>query len=216
MALTEPRCQVRIRTLRAGATALGVLVGVAACHHAPAVVASQPVPSNDDSSRLARERADSIARADAARRDSMALAQARADSIRRAAEAARAANANAEQTLTAPIHFEFDQSDIASADQALLDQKASIMAAHRGLQIRIAGNADERGSDEYNLALGMRRATTARRYLIERGIDSARVEITSNGEERPVCQGHDESCWSQNRRDEFTITAGERQIAMHP
>ena len=52
--------------------------------------------------------------------------------------------------------------------------------------------------------------------LMQHGIDSTRLAITSNGEERPLCQGHDESCWSQNRRDEFVITAGDRQLAMHP
>jgi peptidoglycan-associated lipoprotein len=204
------------RTLRTGAAALGVLFGAAACHHAPVVVASQPVASNDDSSRVARERADSIARADAARRDSMALAEARADSIRRAAEALRLANADAQRTLTAPIHFAFEQADLESADQALLDQKAVILAAHRALELRIDGSTDERGSDEFNVALGMRRAAAARRYLVQHGIDSTRLVITSNGEERPVCEGHDESCWSQNRRDEFVITAGDRQLAMHP
>ncbi|HEX3868510.1 MAG TPA: OmpA family protein, partial [Gemmatimonadaceae bacterium] len=70
------------------------------------------------------------------------------------------------------------------------------------------GNADERGSDEYNLALGMRRATVVEQYLARHGVATAQLETISNGEERPVCQGHEEDCWSQNRRDEVVITSG--------
>ena len=68
------------------------------------------------------------------------------------------------------------------------------------------------GSDEYNLALGMQRAVQTRRYLTERGIDSTRITIASNGEERPVCAEHEESCWNRNRRAEFTIVAGGDRI----
>ncbi|MEO7085303.1 MAG: OmpA family protein [Gemmatimonadaceae bacterium] len=73
-------------------------------------------------------------------------------------------------------------------------------------------HADERGSDEYNLALGMRRASVVKQFLVQRGIDAGRLETISNGEERPVCQDHDESCWSKNRRDEFTVTTGGDRI----
>ena len=205
-----------IRPFRSVVRALAVLVAASACHHATPVVTSQPVGTNADSLRLARARADSIARADAARRDSLARAEARADSIRRAAEAMRLANDNAHRTITAPIHFEFNLADIESNDRALLDQKAAILVAHRAVQLRIEGNADERGSDEYNLALSMRRAAAARRYLVEHGVDSTHLTIVADGEENPVCQEHDESCWSQNRRDEFVITAGDGPIAMRP
>ena len=74
--------------------------------------------------------------------------------------------------------------------------------------MRIAGHADERGSTEYNLALGTQRAAQAKRYLVERGVAAARIETTSFGEERPVCTENTEACWAQNRRDEFEITAG--------
>lgn len=204
------------RTLGFGPAVPAILIVVAAaCHHSPPVVASRPSGPNADSLRLARARADSIARADAARRDSMARASARADSIRRAADAMRLASENARRTITAPVHFAFDQSDIEPNDRGLLDQKATILVAHRAVQLRLDGNADERGSDEYNLALGMRRASAVRRYLMEHGVDSTRLAITSNGEERPVCQGHEESCWAQNRRVEFVITTGDNQIATH-
>lgn len=202
-------------TFRYSVGVLGVLLAVGACHHSTPVVASQPSGPNADSLRLARAREDSISRANAARRDSLARI-ARADSLRRAAEALRLANEEAHRTLTAPIHFEFNLSDIESNDRTLLDRKAAILVAHRALQLRIDGNADERGSDEYNLALSMRRAAAARRYLMDHGVDSTRLVITANGEEKPMCQEHDESCWSQNRRDEFAITAGDGAIAVQP
>ena len=81
------------------------------------------------------------------------------------------------------------------------------------MQLRIEGNADERGSDEYNLALGMRRAAAVERYIQERGISANRMTTISNGLERPVCTGHEEPCWSQNRRDEVVITAAGDHLA---
>jgi peptidoglycan-associated lipoprotein len=83
-----------------------------------------------------------------------------------------------------------------------------VLQARPDVRIRIEGNADERGSDEYNLALAQRRSAAAKRYLVARGIADARIEVVSFGKERPVCQEHVESCWQQNRRDEFVITTG--------
>ena len=80
--------------------------------------------------------------------------------------------------------------------------------ANPALTIRIAGHTDSRGSGEYNLQLGQRRAAAARDYLTARGVAASRIELVSYGEERPVCQTMDEGCWSQNRRAEFEITAG--------
>jgi peptidoglycan-associated lipoprotein len=184
---------------------------LAACHHpAPPAAAPAPQASNDDA--LARARADSIARADAARRDADArLARARADSIARA-DAARRAEAAAREQLLAPVHFDFDRAEIRSSDQTVLDQKVGILTANRDIRIRIDGHTDERGSDEYNLALGMRRSAAVRRYFVDHGIEEARIALTSNGEERPVCRESDESCWMQNRRAEFAIVAGGERI----
>jgi peptidoglycan-associated lipoprotein len=186
-------------------------IAVAGCHHAPPVAAPVAVATNDDAAARARARADSIAKADAARRDSIARANARADSLRRAEDASRAAAAARAQLLE-PIHFELDRAEILASDRTLLDQKASILTANQSLRIRIDGNADERGSDEYNLALGMRRAAQARHYLSDRGIDSMRVAIASNGEEKPLCTDHEESCWSRNRRAEFVIVSGGERL----
>lgn len=114
----------------------------------------------------------------------------------------------AREALLAKLYFDFDRSDLRDDQRSVLDAKLPVLQANPGVRIRIEGNADERGSDEYNMALGMRRAQTARKYLIDHGIDAARIDIVSYGEERPVCQEHEESCWSQNRRDEFVIVAG--------
>lgn len=111
--------------------------------------------------------------------------------------------------LLANIYFDFDKSELRADQQAILDSKIPVLKANPSVRIRIEGNADERGSDEYNQALGMRRAQQARKYLVDHGIDAGRIDISSNGEEKPVCQEHQESCWSQNRRDEFVIVAGD-------
>ncbi|HEY4133230.1 MAG TPA: peptidoglycan-associated lipoprotein Pal, partial [Gemmatimonadaceae bacterium] len=115
---------------------------------------------------------------------------------------------SARAALLAKLYFDFDRSELRDDQRAVLDAKLPVLRANPNIAIRVEGNADERGSDEYNLALGTRRAQIARKYLIDHGIDASRIEITSNGEERPVCQEHTESCWSQNRRDEFVIVAG--------
>jgi len=139
----------------------------------------------------------------AAERDRIA-AQRRADSL---AALARAGD-EVRSTLAAMIHFDLDKSNIRSGDMGALDQKVAILQANPELKIRIGGHCDERGSDEYNLALGNRRAQSAKQYLVSHGIDASRIETQSWGEERPLVDGHDENAWSQNRRDEFEVTSG--------
>ena len=96
----------------------------------------------------------------------------------------------------------------AADDRAILDAKVPILQANTGVTLRISGHTDERGSDEYNLALGQRRAAAVKAYLVQHGIAESRIETISYGEERPIAQGSDESAFSQNRRAEFEITAG--------
>jgi len=110
--------------------------------------------------------------------------------------------------LSAMINFDYDQAVVRQADQETLDRKAAILAANPGVRLRISGHADERGSDEYNLALGNRRAAAAKRYLENKGIDGSRIEVVSYGEERPLNPGSDETAYAQNRRDEFEVTGG--------
>lgn len=119
--------------------------------------------------------------------------------------------------ITAPIYFDFDKDDIRPDAAATLDRKIPWLNANPGMRIRIEGNADERGSDEYNLALGQRRAAAAKRYLVERGIAADRFDLVSYGEERPVCTDHNEDCWQRNRRDDFVIvTIGSDAIVVPP
>ena len=188
---------------------------LAACHKKPEV-APAPAPAPVDTSALhAQHLRDAAAAADAARRAAEeAAARARAaDSAARANEVAT--QQQMRDALSAMIHFDYDKSDLRPEDQAILDKKIPILLANPDITLRIAGNTDERGSTEYNLALGQRRAATAKRYLTDHGIADSRLETVSYGEERPIAQGHDESAWSQNRRDEFTITGGSGTLK-HP
>ena len=195
---------------RRTAVAMLAMVAVAAvdaCHKAPPPPPPAPVVNQDsiNAARAAQEREAAAARA---RADS--IARARQDSIDRANAAAAAAadQANMRAALTQVIHFDFDQSNLKDDARAALDAMVPILNANTDVTIRIAGHADERGSDEYNLALGQRRAAAAKKYLTDHGVADSRITTISYGEERPVAQGHDESAWAQNRRDEFEITAG--------
>lgn len=171
---------------------------------------------------------DSIAR-EQARRDSIAREQARRDSIERArmmeeervgrereVEAARIAAITREVTemLGRRVHFDYDKSAIRAGDDTeVLMQKLAVLQANPGLRIEIVGHCDERGSDEYNLNLGNRRAIAARDFLVNRGIAADRVTVMSRGEEDPVDAQSNEEAWAANRRDEFRITAGGDRLA---
>jgi peptidoglycan-associated lipoprotein len=106
------------------------------------------------------------------------------------------------------IHFDYNEDAIKPEDRPILDRKAAILAANPALRIRVSGHADERGSDEYNLVLGNKRALAAKRYLESKGVNGSRIEITSFGEERPVDPSSNEAAWAKNRRAEFEILAG--------
>ena len=110
--------------------------------------------------------------------------------------------------LGAVINFDYNKADVRGADQANLDRKAAILEANPNVRLRISGHADERGDDEYNLALGNRRAAAAKRYLTTKGIADARLDVISYGEERPVDPAQSEDAFARNRRDEFEIVAG--------
>ncbi len=161
----------------------------------PVYTAPPPAPAPFDSSAIkARMRQDSL---DAANR--------RAAAERAAAEKALA---DARSLLNAPIYFDYDKSEIRNDAKAALDSKLGLLRANPSMKIRIEGNTDSRGSNEYNMALGLRRANAARRYLVSQGIDATRFEVVSYGEERPVDQGTTEEAYAKNRRDDFVITIG--------
>jgi peptidoglycan-associated lipoprotein len=131
-----------------------------------------------------------------------------ADAARRAEEEARLAREAAYGSIQDMIFFDFDRSDLREDARQTLQAKAEALRQFPDIRIRIEGHADERGTVEYNLALGERRADAARAYLIDLGIDSDRMTTISYGEERPAVEGQNESAWSQNRRDEFVIIGG--------
>ena len=106
------------------------------------------------------------------------------------------------------VYFEYDSDAIRADAQAKLEKKVPLLNANPAVKLQIAGHCDNRGTDEYNLALGRRRAEQVKRFLTDRGIDASRVETISFGAERPAVQGEGEEVWSRNRRDEFQITAG--------
>jgi peptidoglycan-associated lipoprotein len=98
------------------------------------------------------------------------------------------------------IHFSFDQYDIDPEARAILDSQANWLQAHPNTRVTIEGHCDERGTREYNLALGDRRSNAAKNYLAARGVSPARITTISYGKERPIALGSDEGSWAQNRR----------------
>jgi peptidoglycan-associated lipoprotein len=104
------------------------------------------------------------------------------------------------------IYFNFDSADLSEESRSALSKNAELLSKQTSVSLRIEGNCDERGSDEYNLALGERRAKAARDYLVNLGVAPERLSVISYGEEKPVDPGHDEAAWAKNRRDEFVVT----------
>lgn len=168
-----------------------------------------PAPTGPTAEEIEAMRQDSIARAEAAR------AAAEAEAARAAAAEAAAAEAamrEARTTLEAMVFFDYDESSLRSDAESLLRQKAEILRNSPAVRIRIEGHADERGSTEYNIALGQARAEAVRQFFISFGLDASRFNMTSFGEERPLAQGSSEASWARNRRAEFVLTAGANQI----
>ncbi len=115
-----------------------------------------------------------------------------------------------------PLHFETDTDTLTDESQVLLQQVAAQMHRVPRVRVIVGGHADERGDTEYNLALGERRAQSARSYLMRLGVPKERVQIISLGEEQPLDEGHTEVAWARNRRDEFTfLLPGEHKSALH-
>jgi peptidoglycan-associated lipoprotein len=169
-----------------------------------------PTPNPDSIAQAERQRQEAEAAAQA-ERERQAREEAERIARQREADSLAAIARGSEEVrnmVATMIHFDYDKANIRGEDAATLDSKVAILQANPNLRIRIHGHCDERGSDEYNLALGNRRAQAAKQYLVSHGIDASRIETQSWGEERPMVDGHDESAWSQNRRDEFEIIGG--------
>ena len=178
------------------AMSIGLTLGVTACHHKKPDVAPTPVNSTSAPPPAPPPPPPapppSMANNGGGNLDAIA--------------AARAA------TMSDRIHFDYDKSDIKPEDTQRLDGKAKLLKQFAAVRIRITGHCDERGSDQYNIALGMRRATAAKAYLVQLGIDASRIEVASLGREVPIDPGHDEAAWAQNRRDEFEIIGGSQSL----
>jgi len=102
-----------------------------------------------------------------------------------------------------PVYFDFDQSNIRTDQKSRIEKNAQYLKDNTEAKIEIQGNCDERGTSEYNMALGERRAVSAKKYLVNLGVQGSRINTISFGEEKPLNHGHDELAWSQNRRDDF-------------
>lgn len=183
-------------TLRQVLVLVMAVTVISACRKREAPVDAPGPVATDNSDAAARARADSIAAAERARRD--------AEERDRAAGVARVREA-----LSDIVYFEYDSNTLTSEAEGKLRVKAAILRANPGLEIRIDGHADERGSTEYNLALSQRRAETVRDFLTGYGIAATRISTIPYGEERPRVEGTGESVWAQNRRAEFAITGGQ-------
>ena len=115
---------------------------------------------------------------------------------------------NRSSVLAERIYFALDRSDLSGEARAKLAEKVEVLRSSPDLTLRIDGHADERGSDEYNLALSKRRAAEAKRFLVQQGVEAGRLEVEGYGEEQPLDPANNEAAWSLNRRAGFQVTGG--------
>jgi peptidoglycan-associated lipoprotein len=197
--------------LRQAAVLALIPLAMGACRKRPAAV---PTPGNDNAAAGTTAgsgaRADSIRMADEAARR---RAQAEQELIEEERRSRESALAPVREALTEIIFFEYDSDEIRGEAEAKLRAKADILRANPSLRLRIEGHADQRGSTEYNLALGQRRAEAVRAWLGAYGIDASRFTTLSYGKERPLDEGADESALARNRRAEFAIVGGQLTTA---
>jgi peptidoglycan-associated lipoprotein len=188
-------------TRNATRLSLAILVaagGLQACRKKPAA-APEPaavVPVSDGGA--AQRRADSLAVVAAQRKaDSLAAARAAANASEEGVQAAL------RRVLAQVVYFDYDKDQLRDDARAVLDAKASVLAANGGITIVVTGHTDEQGTSEYNLALGQRRAAQVKRYLESKGIAENRMTTQSMGDSQPAAQGSDEASYQLNRRAEF-------------
>jgi peptidoglycan-associated lipoprotein len=146
------------------------------------------------------------------RADSLSTAQRRADSLAAAQGAAgreagdrQRAQAELTNVLTQRVYFDFDRDQLRDDAVAVLDSKAAVLLANPAVTLVVTGHTDERGTSEYNLALGQRRAAQVKRYLVGKGVAGERLTTQSLGDSQPAATGSDEAAYQQNRRAEFQV-----------
>jgi peptidoglycan-associated lipoprotein len=176
---------MRFKKLTDYLISFSLAAGLAACSGA------QPVPDTQANKTPEKPAAVAEAPQPAATTDNMAEGQAE---LEKAMEALR----------NVSVFFEFDSSTLTSEAKDRLSAVGSVLAKYPALKVRIEGNCDERGSEQYNLALGQRRADAAKRYLISMGAHDRQLSAISFGDQKPKATGHDEEAWRQNRRDDLT------------
>jgi peptidoglycan-associated lipoprotein len=183
--------------------ALVPLAALGACKKRPAV---SPAP---DTTTTTTDPGNDSAREDSIRLANEAAERDRAENERRDRERVERETAGAREVLTQIIFFEYDSDEISGEAEQNLRLKAAVLAANPNVRLRIEGHADQRGSTEYNLALGQRRAEAVRAFLANYGVDPERFTTVSFGKERPLVEGDDEQAWERNRRAEFGIIGGQ-------
>jgi peptidoglycan-associated lipoprotein len=104
-----------------------------------------------------------------------------------------------------PVFFDYDKADLSEESKGILRENARVFRLYPQAKVAVEGHCDERGTEEYNLALGDRRAVAAKDFLVELGVDPAQLDTISYGEEQPFNPGHDEASWAQNRRAHFSV-----------
>ena len=180
--------------------ALLSIAGLDACRRRVAQAPAPVATAND-----AQRQADSLAALRAKQRaDSIAAAEA----AQRAAAEQGSATSELAAVLTQKVYFDYDQDVLRDDARAVLDAKVPILLANPSVSVAITGHTDERGTAEYNLALGQRRAAQVKRYLTSKGVADDRLSTQSLGDSQPAVQGTDESAYQQNRRAEFQPTGG--------
>jgi peptidoglycan-associated lipoprotein len=189
---------MRIKDLAFPAIVMTLVLGACGGSEPP----PPPAPTGPTQAEIDAARADSIARVQAEEARQM-------EAERREEERLSAARDEARSTLEDMVHFDYDESAITAEAEQILRRKIPILRSSPTVRLRLEGHADERGSTEYNLALGSRRAESIREFLSGFGIAGDRLMTTSFGEERPLVNSADETSWAQNRRVEFSITGGE-------
>jgi peptidoglycan-associated lipoprotein len=189
---------MRIKDLAFPAIVMTLVLGACGGSEPP----PPPAPTGPTQAEIDAARADSIARVQAEEARQM-------EAERREEERLSAARDEAQSTLEDMVHFDYDESAITAEAEQILRRKIPILRSSPTVRLRLEGHADERGSTEYNLALGSRRAESIREFLSGFGIAGDRLMTTSFGEERPLVNSADETSWAQNRRVEFSITGGE-------
>lgn len=185
--------------------AFAAVVLAAACRpEPPPPVAPRPAgPTAEEiAAQLEQRKRDSIAEVERRRREAQRQAQLEID---RRARAAR-------ETLTQMVFFEYDESTLTVETTETLRGKLAVLRSCPSVRLRMEGHADERGTSEYNIALGSERARSVAEFFTGFGLADTRFSTVSYGEERPIAQGSDEAAWARNRRVEFILTAGEGDL----